>query len=114
MKALGSCPHAVLLSTHQQLIFVHSYYTAGTADTQDNQRLHALRGSSANIWDSSWDYAGKALFPFSELPKSGSRNTHWHLVSFSLIREVSVSEQRCLGHRWNNPRCWLEQIYGLF
>jgi len=36
----------------------YSYYSAGTSGTFDNQRLHALRGSSTIIWDSDWSYAG--------------------------------------------------------
>ncbi|KAH6874246.1 glycosyl hydrolase [Coprinopsis sp. MPI-PUGE-AT-0042] len=34
------------------------YYSAGTAGTFDNQRMHVLKGSSTNIWNSSWSYAG--------------------------------------------------------
>ncbi|KAF9454344.1 glycoside hydrolase family 43 protein [Macrolepiota fuliginosa MF-IS2] len=39
------------------------YYTAGTSDTLDNQRLHALRGSSSDIWGSSWSFAGRIVIP---------------------------------------------------
>lgn len=39
------------------------YYAAGTSGTVDNQRMHALRGSSANIWDSTWSYAGRFVPP---------------------------------------------------
>lgn len=39
------------------------YYSAGTADTLDNQRLHVLKGSSNIIWDSEWSYAGRIVIP---------------------------------------------------
>lgn len=39
------------------------YYSAGTSGTFDNQRLHALRGSSTIIWDSTWSYAGRLVIP---------------------------------------------------
>ncbi|KXN87392.1 Extracellular exo-alpha-(1-_5)-L-arabinofuranosidase [Leucoagaricus sp. SymC.cos] len=39
------------------------YYSAGTSGTLDNQRLHALRGSSTNIWDSTWSFAGRITIP---------------------------------------------------
>ncbi|KIY63458.1 glycoside hydrolase family 43 protein [Cylindrobasidium torrendii FP15055 ss-10] len=41
----------------------YSYYTAGTANTFDNQHLHVLKGSSADIWDSTWSYAGRIVPP---------------------------------------------------
>lgn len=41
----------------------NSYYSAGTASTSDNQRLHVLKGSSSNIWDSTWSFA--CMFPLS-------------------------------------------------
>ncbi|KAL1744782.1 glycoside hydrolase family 43 protein [Schizophyllum fasciatum] len=40
-----------------------SYYSAGTADTLDNQKLHVLKGSSNIIWDSEWSYAGRIVIP---------------------------------------------------
>ncbi|KAH8823116.1 Arabinanase/levansucrase/invertase [Flagelloscypha sp. PMI_526] len=39
------------------------YYTAGTSDTLDNQRIHVLKGSSTSIWDSTWSYAGRIAIP---------------------------------------------------
>ncbi|KAJ7281515.1 Arabinanase/levansucrase/invertase [Mycena rebaudengoi] len=39
------------------------YYSAGTANTFDNQRIHALRGSSTIIWDSTWSYAARIAIP---------------------------------------------------
>ncbi|KAF7430842.1 hypothetical protein PC9H_006556 [Pleurotus ostreatus] len=39
------------------------YYSAGTAGTLDNQRIHVLRGSSNIIWDSSWSYASRITIP---------------------------------------------------
>ncbi|KAH6909951.1 glycoside hydrolase family 43 protein [Coprinopsis sp. MPI-PUGE-AT-0042] len=39
------------------------YYSAGTAGTFDNQRMHVLKGSSTNIWSSSWSYAGRIVIP---------------------------------------------------
>ncbi|TFK39788.1 glycoside hydrolase family 43 protein [Crucibulum laeve] len=39
------------------------YYSAGTSGTFDNQRIHALRGSSNIIWDSSWSYASRITIP---------------------------------------------------
>lgn len=39
-------------------IVIHDrYYVAGTSDTLDNQHIHALKGSSNIIWDSTWSYA---------------------------------------------------------
>lgn len=43
--------------------FFYSYYSAGTSGTFDNQRVHALRGSSTSIWDSSWSFAGVFIPP---------------------------------------------------
>ena len=34
------------------LTILPSYYSAGTSDTLDNQKLHVLKGSSNIIWDS--------------------------------------------------------------
>ncbi|KAF8728448.1 Glycosyl hydrolases family 43, partial [Rhizoctonia solani] len=41
------------------------YYTAGVAGTAnfDGQRLHVLKGSSNDIWASSWSYAGRIVIP---------------------------------------------------
>ncbi|TFK73773.1 glycoside hydrolase family 43 protein [Pluteus cervinus] len=39
------------------------YYSAGTSGTFDNQRLHALRGSATDIWNSTWNYAGRLVVP---------------------------------------------------
>ncbi|KAJ7658106.1 glycoside hydrolase family 43 protein [Mycena rosella] len=39
------------------------YYVAGTSDTFDNQRIHALRGSANTIWDSTWSYASRIVIP---------------------------------------------------
>lgn len=39
------------------------YYSAGTSGTLNNQRTHALKGSSTNIWDSTWSYAGRIAIP---------------------------------------------------
>ncbi|KAB5588378.1 Alpha-N-arabinofuranosidase [Ceratobasidium theobromae] len=39
------------------------YYTAGTTGTFDNQRLHVLKGSSSDIWASTWSYAGRITIP---------------------------------------------------
>ncbi|KAH7102693.1 Arabinanase/levansucrase/invertase [Auriculariales sp. MPI-PUGE-AT-0066] len=41
----------------------HIYYSAGTSDTLDNQKLHVLAGSSTSIWDSSWSYLGRVAIP---------------------------------------------------
>ncbi|KAF8659831.1 hypothetical protein AX16_001716 [Volvariella volvacea WC 439] len=41
------------------------YYSAGTRNV-DNQRMHALRSSSSNIWNSTWSYAGKLTEPNRE------------------------------------------------
>jgi hypothetical protein len=59
MKALGSCmfPSVLTIVGHSNSVD-YSYYSAGTSGTLDNQRLHALRGSSTNIWDSTWSFAG--------------------------------------------------------
>ncbi|KAB5588379.1 Glycoside hydrolase family 43 protein [Ceratobasidium theobromae] len=40
-----------------------SYYTAGTTGTFDNQRLHVLKGSSTDIWESTWSYASRITIP---------------------------------------------------
>ncbi|KAG9083312.1 hypothetical protein FS749_006138 [Ceratobasidium sp. UAMH 11750] len=35
------------------------YYTAGTEkNTPHNQRMHAIKGNSSDIWASAWSYAG--------------------------------------------------------
>ncbi|KAJ7577087.1 Arabinanase/levansucrase/invertase [Mycena floridula] len=44
------------------------YYSAGefaacSSGTLDNQRIHALRGSSNIIWDSTWSYASRIAIP---------------------------------------------------
>ncbi|KAG8782236.1 hypothetical protein FRC12_021060 [Ceratobasidium sp. 428] len=40
------------------------YYTAGPAgSTTDNQRMHAVKGSSSDIWASTWSYAGRLVVP---------------------------------------------------
>ncbi|KAF8074863.1 Arabinanase/levansucrase/invertase [Lyophyllum atratum] len=39
------------------------YYSAGTSGTFDNQRTHALKGSSTSIWNSSWSYASRLAIP---------------------------------------------------
>ncbi|KAF8659840.1 hypothetical protein AX16_001725 [Volvariella volvacea WC 439] len=39
------------------------YYSAGSSGTFDNQRMHVLRGSSTNIWNSTWSYAGRIAVP---------------------------------------------------
>lgn len=40
-----------------------SYYTAGSKDHNlDNQRVHAIKGSSTNLWDSTWEYEGIPTF----------------------------------------------------
>ncbi|KAK7683277.1 hypothetical protein QCA50_013539 [Cerrena zonata] len=39
------------------------YYSAGTANTFDNQHLHVLKGSSNIIWDSTWTYASRITIP---------------------------------------------------
>ncbi|CEL61658.1 glycoside hydrolase family protein [Rhizoctonia solani AG-1 IB] len=41
------------------------YYTAGVAGTAnfDGQRLHVLKGSSNDIWASTWSYAGRIAIP---------------------------------------------------
>ncbi|KAG8678194.1 hypothetical protein FRC08_017984, partial [Ceratobasidium sp. 394] len=40
------------------------YYTAGPAgSTTDNQRMHAVQGSSSDIWASTWSYAGRLVVP---------------------------------------------------
>ncbi|GLB41911.1 putative glycosyl hydrolases family 43 [Lyophyllum shimeji] len=41
--------------------FIH--YSAGTSGTYDNQRTHVLRGSSSDIWASTWSYAGRIVIP---------------------------------------------------
>ena len=45
------------------LTILPSYYSAGTSDTLDNQKLHVLKGSSNIIWDSEWSYAGRIVIP---------------------------------------------------
>ncbi|TFL02561.1 glycosyl hydrolase [Pterulicium gracile] len=39
------------------------YYSAGSSGTFDNQRSHVLKGSSTNIWNSSWSYSGRLVIP---------------------------------------------------
>ncbi|KAG8782235.1 hypothetical protein FRC12_021059 [Ceratobasidium sp. 428] len=41
------------------------YYTAGTSGTAnfDNQRLHVLKGSSSDIWASTWSYQTRLVIP---------------------------------------------------
>ncbi|KAJ6581523.1 glycoside hydrolase family 43 protein [Mycena capillaripes] len=39
------------------------YYVAGTSTNFDGQRIHALRGSSNIIWDSTWSYASRIVIP---------------------------------------------------
>ncbi|KAB5588377.1 hypothetical protein CTheo_8178 [Ceratobasidium theobromae] len=39
------------------------YYSAGTSGTFDNQRVHVLKGSSSDIWASTWSYAGRIVIP---------------------------------------------------
>ncbi|KAF8749798.1 Glycosyl hydrolases family 43 [Rhizoctonia solani] len=39
------------------------YYTAGVSANLDGQRLHVLKGSSNDIWASSWSYAGRIAIP---------------------------------------------------
>ncbi|KAH7335021.1 Arabinanase/levansucrase/invertase [Rhizoctonia solani] len=39
------------------------YYTAGVTGNFDGQRLHVLKGSSSDIWASTWSYAGRIVIP---------------------------------------------------
>ncbi|KAF8599945.1 Arabinanase/levansucrase/invertase [Ceratobasidium sp. AG-I] len=39
------------------------YYSAGTSGTFDGQHLHALKGSSTDIWASTWSYASRLVIP---------------------------------------------------
>ncbi|KAH7099242.1 Arabinanase/levansucrase/invertase [Auriculariales sp. MPI-PUGE-AT-0066] len=39
------------------------HFTAGSANTYDDQRIHVLEGSSVNIWDSTWSYLGMITAP---------------------------------------------------
>ncbi|KAG9121943.1 hypothetical protein FRC07_001872 [Ceratobasidium sp. 392] len=39
------------------------YYSAGNTGNFDGQRLHVLKGSSNDIWASSWSYAGRLAVP---------------------------------------------------
>ncbi|QRW13039.1 glycoside hydrolase family 43 protein [Ceratobasidium sp. AG-Ba] len=41
------------------------YYTAGRSGNQaiDTQRMHAVKGSSSDIWASTWSYAGRLVVP---------------------------------------------------
>ncbi|KAF8645303.1 hypothetical protein AX16_007918, partial [Volvariella volvacea WC 439] len=39
------------------------YYSAGTSGTFDNQRVHAIKGSSSDLWASTWSYAGRVVPP---------------------------------------------------
>jgi hypothetical protein len=39
-------------------VLLYSYYSAGTSANFDGQRLHVLKGSSTDIWASTWSYAG--------------------------------------------------------
>ncbi|EJD48641.1 Arabinanase/levansucrase/invertase [Auricularia subglabra TFB-10046 SS5] len=41
----------------------HIYYSAGSSGTFDNQKLHALEGSSNDIWASSWSYKSRITIP---------------------------------------------------
>ncbi|KIM75265.1 glycoside hydrolase family 43 protein [Piloderma croceum F 1598] len=39
------------------------YYVAGTSDTLNNQHIHVLRGSSTDIWASTWSYETRIVIP---------------------------------------------------
>ncbi|CUA73066.1 alpha-N-arabinofuranosidase [Rhizoctonia solani] len=39
------------------------YYAAGISGTFDGQYLHVLKGSSTDIWESTWSYAGRIAIP---------------------------------------------------
>ncbi|KAL5634380.1 hypothetical protein ACGC1H_002443 [Rhizoctonia solani] len=39
------------------------YYSAGVSGNFDGQRLHVLKGSSTDIWASTWSYAGRIAIP---------------------------------------------------
>jgi hypothetical protein len=41
------------------------YYVAGTSDTLNNQHIHVLKGSSTDIWASTWSY--ESMFCFTIL-----------------------------------------------
>ncbi|KZP07162.1 glycoside hydrolase family 43 protein [Athelia psychrophila] len=39
------------------------YYVAGSASTQDDQRIYALKSSATDIWASTWSFAGQIVIP---------------------------------------------------
>ncbi|KIY66548.1 glycoside hydrolase family 43 protein [Cylindrobasidium torrendii FP15055 ss-10] len=39
------------------------YYTAGVSANSNDQHIHALKGSSNIIWDSTWSYASRITIP---------------------------------------------------
>ncbi|KAF8598769.1 Arabinanase/levansucrase/invertase [Ceratobasidium sp. AG-I] len=43
------------------------YYTAGASGNYDSNRIHVLKGSSSDIWASSWSYAGRIAPPNRDL-----------------------------------------------
>lgn len=74
MKVFGTCMSSFEHVFCTLLILEpYSYYSAGTSGTFDNQRLHALRGSSTIIWDSTWSYAG---------------NYSWSISSFACLSKI--------------------------
>ncbi|KAG8989360.1 hypothetical protein FRB94_001463 [Tulasnella sp. JGI-2019a] len=44
---------------HINLVFYDSYYVAGVSANSGSQRVYALKGSSTDIWASTWSYAGE-------------------------------------------------------
>ena len=46
------------------------YYVAGTSDTLDNQHIHVLKGSSTDIWESTWSYESTRMLLLRPLSKN--------------------------------------------
>ncbi|KAF8307182.1 glycoside hydrolase family 43 protein [Clavulina sp. PMI_390] len=57
-----SAEGAWYISAKADLIHI-SYYVAGSSSTFNDQRVYALKGSSTNIWSSTWSFAGQIVPP---------------------------------------------------
>lgn len=96
LVALGTCTGYHPCLKRKKLISFRRYYSAGTANTFDNQHLHVLKGSSNIIWDSTWSYACTLKCRTQRL----NRHRYWHEpqpVLQSLTETFGVSMVSALG-----------------
>ena len=105
----GTC--TIELSPLQPFILTsfRSYYSAGTANTFDNQHLHVLKGSSNIIWDSTWTYACGWL----RLYMGPYVLTGPHIARVTIPnRDVWSIDGQCLSvSRVLSPRWTLSQVH---